>query len=157
MKRMKKVTIKTKRKPKIKKVGQSTLAKRTRDNQNMFLNALIRNNYHITNTCEKTGIPRMTYYDWTRKNPKFKAKLEALRELEIDNIEDAFRDLVEERNPQVVMFGLKTRGKHRGYIEKQEIEHTGITGINISFGEPVKPEEMIVEEEKPKIEDKTKE
>lgn len=136
MKRMAKATIKTKLKPKHKKETQSTLAKRTKTNQNRFLNALIRNKYHVTKTCEETGISRMTYYDWTRKNPKFKAKMEDLREQEIDTFEDAFRELIEDRNPAAVMFGLKTRGRHRGYIDRQEVEHSGSQDINFTIHQP---------------------
>ena len=32
---------------------------------------------------------------------------------------------------------MKTKGKDRGYIERQEISHQGIADINISFTEPI--------------------
>jgi len=125
-----------KKKIKIKKARLPNNDKRTTTNKNMFLNALIRNNFHITNTCNQTGIPRMTFYKWQQVDKKFKEKMEALREVEIDNFEDAFRDLVEERNPQAVIFGLKTRGRSRGYIEKQEVEHTGGQKIEFNIIQP---------------------
>jgi len=155
---MKKTTNKSKQTTKVKKKKVKTKKarlpnndKRTTTNKNMFLNALIRNNFHITNTCNQTGIPRMTFYQWQRTDKKFAKKMDDLRELEIDTFEDAFRDLVEERNPQAVIFGLKTRGKNRGYVERTEVEHTGITGINILFGEPVTCEKIIKQEDKKQI------
>jgi len=106
--------------------------------KNAFLNALPLNNYHITNTCNEIGITRGTFYKWKEKDKKFVAVLDKMRDAEIDIFEDAFRDLINERNPQVVMFALKTRGKHRGYVEKQEIEHFGLAGIKIIYEEPEK-------------------
>ena len=132
--------------------GASAAAKEVTQ-QNDFINELIRQKYHITNTCVATKTPRTSYYNWLQQ-PGFAKRIEALREQEVDVIEDAFRGLVKDKNPQAVIFGLKTRGASRGYQEKQQIEHFGATGIKIEFEEPGKREEKKVIDVTPKSEEK---
>ena len=115
--------------------------------QNNFINELIRNNYHITKTCKICNISKKTYYDW-KTDPNFSKKIEALRDSEGDVFEDALRDLVKEKNPQAVIFGLKTRFANRGYQDKQQIEHFGAAGIEISFTDPGEKNEKIIDVEK---------
>ena len=119
-----------------------------------FITHLIKNNFHLAKTFAQTETKRMNYYQWLKDDPEFVKKIDECRKLEVDIFEDAFRELILERNPQAIMFGLKTRGKDRGYVEKQEIEHSGIDNINISFGEPVTPEKLIESEIPKKIEKK---
>ena len=153
MKRMKKPNKPQQKRKHKKKTRRYNTANQKKAN---FLIHLIRNNFHLAKTCLQTDTKRLNYYQWLRDDPEFVKKIEQMREMEVDLFEDAFRELVEERNVKAVIFGLKTRGKNRGYVEKQEIEHTGIEGINISFGEPVNPEnnEKIIKEgeEKKQIE-----
>ena len=135
-----------------KPINKQSLArlKKTRESQNIFITALIKNNYHITNTCKEVGINNSIYYKW-KNDPAFVAVLEKLRDQEVDVIEDSFRDLIKERNPQAVIFGLKTRGKDRGYVERSEIQHFGSEGINIEFSEPSNKkiiDAKVVEEDK---------
>jgi len=127
---------KTKRNPKVKARKILTKDKKGNTNKNIFINQLIRNNFHITNTCIQTNTNRMTYYHWLRTDEKFAKKMDDLRELDVDNFEDALRVLVEERNPQAVIFGLKTRGKNRGYIERTEVEHSGSQRIEFNIIQP---------------------
>lgn len=121
--------------------------------QNQFLNALMTNDYKINDTCNKIGITKTAYYTWLKVDPEFKKAMDIMRNQEIDNIEDAFRDLIVERNPQAVIFGLKTRGAHRGYQEKQQIEHFGNAGFQIHFHEG-KDDPIPVDAEIEKIDDK---
>jgi len=113
--------------------------------QNKFLNALIRNNYNITKTCKAIKMSRKFYYQWL-DDPAFKKQMDTYREREVDMIEDAFKDLVHEKNPQTVIFGLKTRAASRGYQEKQAIEHFGAAGIKIEIIDPNQKKEKTVEE-----------
>lgn len=128
-----------------KDISAAQSLKNKRD-QNKFINMLIKQNYHITKTCKALGFSRQRYYDWM-DDKDFVATLEKLREQEVDIIEDAFRDLVKEGNPQAVIFGLKTRGANRGYQERQHIEHFGAEAIIIKFIEPGE-EEKDTDEEK---------
>lgn len=75
------------------------------------------------------------------KEPEFSGAIEKLRDQEVDVFEDAFRELIREKHPGAVMFGLKTRGANRGYQEKQQIEHFGAAGIKIVIEDPEKETE----------------
>ena len=122
------------KKPSINKQSLARL-KKTRESQNIFITALIKNNYHIANACKECKMHNTVYYKW-KEDPVFLAVLDKLRDQEVDVIEDSFRDLIKERNPQAVIFGLKTRGKDRGYVERSEVQHFGSDGIKIEFSEP---------------------
>lgn len=128
--------ISNKHKMVLKKGEKISVTRAVREKQNRFIKELINQNYHITNTCKKLGIPNSNYYKWKAKDKNFVAVLEKLRDQEVDVIEDSFRDLIKERNPQAVIFGLKTRGKDRGYVERSEVQHFGSDGIKIEFSEP---------------------
>lgn len=110
--------------------------------QNDFLNEYPRQNFHLTNTCKAVGINKSTFYYWKEMDEMFAQQIDIMRDQEIDIIEDAFRELVQEKNPQIVMFGLKTRGAHRGYQEKQQVEHFGSGGIAIQINAPTNKAEL---------------
>ena len=61
-----------------------------------------------------------------RAEPAIAEAIEQARYYAIDNAEEALHDLVEAREPAAVFFMLKTLGKSRGYIERQEV--TGADG-----------------------------
>lgn len=105
-----------------------------------FLEEFPKNNFHIEKTLTQIGEGFTGYYYWKNKNPDFVKALEVMRDARVDLIEDAFQDLIKERNPQAVMFGLKTLGRHRGYVDRQEVHHKGISNVNIRFdGEIIEP------------------
>ena len=114
--------------------------------QIQFLQKFVRNHFKIQKTCEAIEISLMTYNNWKNSNPDFKKAVEFCMESELDIFEDALRDLVEERNPQAVLFGLRTRGKDRGYGEKQELA-SGIAAINITFEKAEDPNIILNDEE----------
>jgi hypothetical protein len=41
--------------------------------------------------------------------------------------------MVENHNPAATLFLLKTKGKKRGYIERQEIEHSSNVETDVTF------------------------
>ena len=53
-------------------------------------------------------------------DPDFKADVEEVQNVAIDFAESQLYSLISEKNPTAVIFYLKTKGKHRGYIERIE-------------------------------------
>ena len=53
----------------------------------------------------------------------------------MDLAEKRLFDLVNEGHPSAIIFTLKTLGKHRGYIERQEHEISGPAGGAIRISE----------------------
>ena len=82
---------------------------------------------NVSKTCRELKMARKTFYEWMKVDPDFKADIEAVEPEErfIDFIEDAFHKKIEDGCTTSIIFGLKTKGKSRGYIERREVDHSG--------------------------------
>lgn len=112
--------------------------------------ALTKNLGNVTKSAEDIGIHRQTHYDWMNDDAEYKAAVDSLKNVALDFAEEQLRKLMEgaERqalthdgevvtikdapNTSAVIFYLKTQGKQRGYIERQELS-TEIKSINITI------------------------
>jgi hypothetical protein len=72
--------------------------------------------------CESVGISRQTHYNWLKDDAAYKAACDNLPEVVLDFAEHHLHKLISQGNPAATIFLLKTKGKGRGYIERQEIE-----------------------------------
>lgn len=86
------------------------------------LEALERSLGIVSTACEKAGIHRSTHYDWLQSDPEYKEAVRLIEERTIDFAESHLHALIKDKNPAAVIFFLKTKGKGRGYIERQEIQ-----------------------------------
>ena len=59
--------------------------------------------------------------------------MEEIQNLVLDFAESKLYELVKEGNPVATIFLLKTKGKSRGYVEKQIQEITGPDGKDIDI------------------------
>lgn len=109
----------------------------------------------VKDACEIADIARSTFYNWINEDPEFKSKVEAIKDESIDFVESQMFKRIKgyehnedkifqyEGSPvivptkkhyppseQLIQFFLKTRGRERGYIEKQEINHKGDIRFN---------------------------
>ena len=75
---------------------------------------------NITRACESVRASRDTFYKYVKNDPDFANHVEECRERRIDFAEDKLNMLINEGNPTAILFLLKTLGKKRGYVEKQE-------------------------------------
>jgi len=89
-----------------------------------MLEALERTLGVVSPAAEAANIERKSHYNWMNDDPEYKADVEAIQEKAIDFAENALHRLIKEGNPASTIFFLKTKGKKRGYIERQEIEVT---------------------------------
>jgi len=80
---------------------------------------------NVSDTCKATGISRSTYYRWI-KEEQFKEGIDSAIEGMIDMVEGQLLKNINRGNVTAQIFFLKTRGRHRGYDEKQVIEHRDI-------------------------------
>lgn len=74
----------------------------------------------VTYACDKTGISRETYRQWKLKDPKFKAACEEVSEVVLDVVESKLLNKINDEDLTAIIFYLKTKGKHRGYVERVE-------------------------------------
>lgn len=79
----------------------------------------------VTTAAKKVGIHRKTHYDWLRSDEKYRMDVQDINEIAVDFAESQLHQLIKEGNPAANIFFLKTKGKHRGYIERTETEHIG--------------------------------
>ena len=91
------------------------------DKKGKFLKAFKDSNCYVAESCRRIKISRQTFYRW-KKEDSFAQACEDVEEGLIDNAESKLQDLINSKNPIAILFYLKTKGKSRGYIEKQEVE-----------------------------------
>jgi hypothetical protein len=76
---------------------------------------------NIAATCKQLGIPRSTYAYHFKNDLEFRQKCLEIDESLLDLAESKALELIKEKNPQMIMFFLKTKGKQRGYVERTEV------------------------------------
>ena len=94
--------------------------------------------------AKRCGVERSTITNYLTKRPELRILIEQEREKMIDIAEDELDKLIKCGSFKAIQLLLKTKGKNRGYVEKQEIEHSGgIEPITISFQLPENVEKFI--------------
>jgi len=84
------------------------------------IQALIDYKGIVSDACKKVGISRKTFYEWIKEDPEFAAAVEDAKEQAIDFVEGRLFNLIENEDTTATIFFLKTRGKNRGYREKED-------------------------------------
>jgi hypothetical protein len=115
-----------------------------------MLQALTTSLGNVTEAAAAVGMSRETHYDWLKNDAEYAAAVASLKNVALDFAESQLKKLMEgaERqalthdgevvtikdapNTSAVIFYLKTQGKQRGYIERQELS-TEIKSINITI------------------------
>ena len=78
----------------------------------------------VTTAVKQVGIARSTYYEWL-KDPDFKRAVDDIQNVALDFAESQLHKQIQDGNTAATIFYLKTKGKPRGYVERQEIAHDG--------------------------------
>ena len=85
----------------------------------------------VTTACKKADVGRTTYYDWMRDDIDFNKSVQELSNVALDFAESQLHKQISDNSTAATIFYLKTKGKKRGYIERQEI--TGADGMPTHF------------------------
>lgn len=85
----------------------------------------------VTTACKKTDTPRSTYYKWLREDKEFADEVRDIENVSLDFAESKLFEQMSNNNTSATIFYLKTKGKKRGYWEKQQHDLT-------SDDEPIK-------------------
>lgn len=83
----------------------------------------------VSSACRKVGISRTTFYKYYKEDLDFKKECKEIEEFALDYAESQLHKQIGEGSVSATIFYLKTKGKKRGYVERQEI--TGADGENI--------------------------
>ena len=98
-----------------------------------LLNALEASLGVVTMACKKVGVTRALYYKHYNNDSKFAAKCDEIQEVALDFAESQLHKQIKDGNTAATIFYLKTKGKRRGYIEKQQIEQTGPVQVGFNY------------------------
>ena len=86
----------------------------------------------IVSTSVKTVvIHRSTFYNLYNEDEEFRKEVDGISDIALDFAESQLHKQIQGGNPTSTIFYLKTKGKRRGYVERQEI--TGADGSPTSF------------------------
>ena len=89
-----------------------------------MLEALEKSLGIVSTACKMVDMGRTTHYQWLKEDEEYKSAVNSIQDSVLDFAESHLYKLVKEGNPAATIFFLKTKGKKRGYIERQEIEVT---------------------------------
>ena len=91
-----------------------------------MLEALEKSLGVVTTAAKAVGIDRSTHYEWLKTDEKYKEAVEAIGDVALDFAESQLHKQMQTGDTTACIFYLKTKGKKRGYVERQEI--TGADG-----------------------------
>jgi hypothetical protein len=76
---------------------------------------------NVSAVARKFQVSRTTLYKYISDHPTVKAALDEAREKMIDNVESTLYSKALAGDTTAMIFFLKTQGKSRGYVERQEV------------------------------------
>ena len=82
------------------------------------------------------GVRRQSVRDYLETRPDLRALADEYREAVVDDAEEGLTACVRRHEPWAITLALKTLGKSRGYVERQEVSGPG--------GGPVEVHEIVV-------------
>lgn len=102
-----------------------------------LIEAMQKNLGVVSAACRAVGIDRSTFYLYVKTDPVFAESVKDVEDIALDFVESKAYEQIKEGNTSMIIFYLKTKGRRRGYIERQEVEHSGgiafeqITGMEV--------------------------
>jgi len=94
-----------------------------------ILDGIERSEGTVTSVADTLGVARNTVYHWIEIHPEVGPAIKDCREKMKDFVESQLLKNIKAQDTTSIIFFLKTQGKDRGYIERQETHHSG--GIDL--------------------------
>ena len=108
-----------------------------------LLKALKESKGIVVLACQKVKLSRTIYYNYINTDPEFAEQVNDIHEEAVDFVESKLFEKINgvtldkegltydlPPSDAAIIFFLKTRGKHRGYVDKTEITNTNLN-INV--------------------------
>lgn len=73
----------------------------------------------ITPACQLVGCCRASYQKYYQEDMDFRARVDELSEVQLDFVESKLLESIQNGSDAAIMFYLRTKGKGRGYGEKE--------------------------------------
>jgi hypothetical protein len=87
----------------------------------------------VSTAARVSGIARSTHYGWLKDDSEYKQAVEELSEVALDFAESQLHSKIGEGDTTATIFYLKTKGKKRWYVERQEVQNEHSGGVQIVF------------------------
>jgi|TARA_R100001163_G_scaffold40037_1_gene30372 hypothetical protein len=97
---------------------------KTEHHKKALLDALEKSLGVVTTACKTANVGRTTYYEWLKTDEDFKHQVESIQDIALDFAESQLHKQIGDGSTAATIFYLKTKGKNRGYVERQEIDLT---------------------------------
>jgi hypothetical protein len=104
---------------------------KTEQHKKALLEALEKSLGVVTSACKTVGVGRTTFYQWMKDDEKFAEAVRDIENIALDFAESQLHQQISGGNSTATIFYLKTKGKKRGYVERQEIAHEGLRTFEI--------------------------
>jgi hypothetical protein len=95
---------------------------KTEHHKKAMIEALEKSLGVVTAACKSVGIGRTTHYMWMDQDREYKKAVEEISDVALDFAETHLHKQIKEGSSTSTIFYLKTKGKKRGYIERQEVD-----------------------------------
>ena len=102
----------------------------------LMIEALKHQLGNVTLACKEVGITRDTHYRWIKEDIEYKEETVNLDDFVIDYVENALFKKINKGDTACILFYLKCKAKHRGYIERTEQSHIHSGDVKINFIDP---------------------
>lgn len=94
----------------------------------------------VTPAAQMIGVKRSTIYRWREMYPEFDRACKEISEMAVDFVETKMFKKIEsggKGSETLMIFYLKCKGKHRGYVEKQEVDmNAEVKGVTVNVSSP---------------------
>ena len=95
---------------------------KTEQHKKAMLDALEKSLGVVTSAAKTVGVGLTTHYLWMQEDKEYKAAVDELSDVAIDFAESQLHKQIKDGNSTATIFFLKTKGKKRGYVERQEVD-----------------------------------
>lgn len=107
---------------KVKHPKKNSKALLTDNNKKALIDAMQKSMGVITEACRVANISRTSFYLYYNNDPVFQKACDECEHIALDFAESQLYKQIKDGSTTATIFYLKTKGKHRGYIERQQIE-----------------------------------
>ena len=100
-------------------------------NKKKMLASLEKNLGIVTPSAKDAEVGVRTHYTWLKEDEEYKAAVNSIAEIAVDFAESQLFKQMREGSQSSTIFYLKTKAKHRGYVERVEMTGADNSPIQI--------------------------
>tara|TARA_R110000744_G_scaffold131957_3_gene240187 strand:- start:455 stop:811 length:357 start_codon:yes stop_codon:yes gene_type:complete len=87
----------------------------------------------VTTACKKVDCSRTTFYQYMQDDEAFNKEVTDIENIALDFAESQLHRQIGDGNTSATIFYLKTKGKRRGYIERNEVDLSSNERVQINI------------------------